>query len=62
MSKKNDGKSLETAREFMVELVNEFISSADLYEMSIETECGAVSLRKYDNPNKIGFKANGGKQ
>lgn len=52
---------LENSRQFMGELVSEFISSPELYEMSVETAVGAISLRKYDNPNKIGFKQNGGK-
>ncbi len=59
---KRDAMELENSRKFMAELVNEFMSSAELYEMSVETACGTVTLSKYDSPNKIGFKPNGDKQ
>lgn len=62
MMSKRDAMEMENARQFMAELVNEFMSSAELFEMTVETQAGHLSLSKYDSPNKIGFKPNGDKQ
>ena len=61
MSKSKAGE-LENSRQFMAELITEFIGSAELYEICIETESGSVSLRKYDSPQKIGFTPRSDKQ
>ena len=58
---KRKATELENSRQFVAELISEFIGSAELYEMSVETAIGSFSLAKYDNPNKIGFKPNGDK-
>lgn len=46
---------MENARQFVAELVNEFINNAELEAIQIDTEAGAISLRKRDNVRKIGF-------
>ncbi len=52
---KRDAMEMENARQFMAELVNEFMSSAELFEMTVETQAGHLSLSKYENARKIGF-------
>lgn len=52
---KRQAREMENARQFMAELVNEFISNAELEALSIDTEAGALSLRKRENARKIGF-------
>ena len=52
---KRDGIELENSRKFMGELVSEFISSPELFEMTVETQAGYLSLSKYENARKIGF-------
>lgn len=54
---KRQAREMESARQFMAELVNEFISNAELEAISIDTEAGAVSLSKRENARKIGFDA-----
>lgn len=54
---KRQAIEMENARQFMAELVNEFISNAELEALSIENEAGALSLRKRENAWKIGFDA-----
>lgn len=48
-------KHVNDEMEFLRELVSDFISYPELCELSVETAFGTVSLRKYDNPHKIGF-------
>lgn len=52
---KRDAMEMKNARQFMAELVNEFMSSAELFEMTVETQAGYLSLSKYENARKIGF-------
>ena len=46
---------MENARQFVAELVNEFINNAELEAIQIDTVGGAFSLRKPDNVIKMGF-------
>ncbi len=55
MMSKRDAMEMKNARQFMAELVNEFMSSAELFEMTVETQAGYLSLSKYENARKIGF-------
>lgn len=55
MMSKRDAMELENARQFMAELVNVFMSSAELFEMTVDTEVGAVTLCKRENMPKMGF-------
>ncbi len=52
---KRQVREMENARQFVAELVNEFINNAELEAIQIDTEAGAISLRKRDNVRKIGF-------
>lgn len=60
MTKRN-AKDMENARQFMGELVSEFISNPELEAMYIDTEAGYLSLCKRESVRKIGFDT-GGKQ
>ena len=52
---KHQVKNMENARQFMAELVNEFINNAELEAIQIDTEAGSLSLRKRESARKIGF-------
>lgn len=52
---KHQARDMENARQFMAELVSEFISNPELEALSIETQAGALSLSKRENARKIGF-------
>lgn len=60
---KHEVKDMENARQFMVEVVNEFINNAELEALSIDTQAGSLSLRKREIVRKAGFDtgANNGK-
>ncbi|MBD5131079.1 MAG: hypothetical protein HDT28_00555 [Clostridiales bacterium] len=52
---KRQAREMENSRQFVAELVNEFISNIELESLSIETQAGAFSLRKRENVRKVGF-------
>lgn len=56
---KHQIRNMENARQFMAELVNEFISNPALEMLSIDTDAGSLVLskcdNKWENARKIGF-------
>ncbi len=52
---KHKARDMENARQFMAELVNEFISTAELEALSIDTQAGSLTLTKRENVRKCGF-------
>lgn len=52
---KRKASDMEKARQFVAELVNEFISNAELEALSIDTQAGSFTLTKRENARKIGF-------
>lgn len=52
---KRQAREMENSRQFVAELVNEFISNIELEALSIETQAGAFSLRKRESVRKVGF-------
>lgn len=52
---KRQAREMENSRQFVEELVNEFISNTELEAIQIDTQVGSFSLRKRENVRKIGF-------
>ena len=46
---------MENARQFMGELISEFISNPELEALDIDTQAGHLSLCKRESVRKIGF-------
>ena len=52
---KRKAKDMENARQFMGELISEFISNPELEALDIDTQAGHLSLCKRESVRQIGF-------
>ncbi len=52
---KREAREMENSRQFMGELISEFISNPELEALDIDTQAGHLSLCKRESVRKIGF-------